>query len=128
MLVTTAPITTSILRDDSVSSTVFFMVHFQPVMMEGWILLVVGLGSYTAFEMGSPHSIVANMLDSTTIVSSNSSYTSVYFQTNTIGNTNNVLNRITAVLLQECLWHKITHEGQYAIKQRRATFEGVVPY
>ena len=32
------------------------------------------------------------------------------------------LNSITTLLLQEKLWHKITHNGWYAIKQRSQTY------
>ena len=49
----------------------------------------------------------------------------VHFWTNALGNGMNPhsygLNGITAVLLQGWLWHLITPEGWYAIKQRNQT-------
>ena len=53
----------------------------------------------------------------------------IHFQTSTLGKRMNSitpttsygLNSITAVLLQGWLWHKMTWEGWYAIKQRNQT-------
>ena len=47
----------------------------------------------------------------------------IHFQTNTLGKGMNPLsyglNRITAVLLKGWIWHQITQEGWYAIKQKK---------
>ena len=72
----------------------------------------------------SDRGVVANVLDILIDVSEfelQSSY-NVHFWTNTLEKDMNLLilklNSTTNILLQEWLWHKITHEVWYAIKQR----------
>ena len=54
----------------------------------------------------------------------------LHFRTNTLGKVMNPLSygldSTTTVLLEEWLWHYITHEGWYAITQRNQTTQKVI--
>ena len=79
---------------------------------------------------GSHHGVMAKVLDYSLEISEfelQSRYY-VHFQTTTFEKAMKTaypssyrLNSITGILLQEWVWHLITHEGWYAIKQRNQT-------